>query len=57
MKAGIIAAGVGERIRAGGIATPKPLLKVGGMTLISRTITAARRAGATELIPCFKETL
>ncbi len=49
MKAGIIAAGVGERIRAGGIATPKPLLKVGGMTLISRTITAARRAGATEV--------
>ncbi len=32
MKAGIIAAGLGERLIGGGIATPKPLVPIGGVT-------------------------
>lgn len=47
MMAGIIAAGLGERLRASGIATPKPLLEVGGRPLIARTIDAVCAAGAT----------
>jgi NDP-sugar pyrophosphorylase family protein len=46
MRAGIIAAGLGERLRAAGIATPKPLLSVGGKTLLERTIVEVARAGA-----------
>jgi NDP-sugar pyrophosphorylase family protein len=49
MKAGIIAAGLGERFRAAGIATPKPLVEVGGRTLLERTIDAAAAAGAEEI--------
>jgi NDP-sugar pyrophosphorylase family protein len=47
VKAGIIAAGHGERLRAAGITTPKPLLPIGGRPLIARAIETARRAGAT----------
>jgi NDP-sugar pyrophosphorylase family protein len=46
LKAGIIAAGLGERLRAGGIATPKPLLVIGGRTLLERAIGAVANAGA-----------
>jgi NDP-sugar pyrophosphorylase family protein len=49
MKAGIIAAGRGERLTQGGISTPKPLVRVGGETLIGRTIRAAASAGATSV--------
>ncbi|MGH7898996.1 MAG: nucleotidyltransferase family protein [Candidatus Binatia bacterium] len=49
MKAGIIAAGLGERLRRGGIATPKPLLVVGGRTLLERAIASATVAGAEEV--------
>ncbi|MBI2963019.1 MAG: NDP-sugar synthase [Deltaproteobacteria bacterium] len=49
MKAGIIAAGLGERLRGAGIATPKPLLVVGGKTLLERTIESAAEAGAEEV--------
>ncbi len=49
MKAGIIAAGFGERLRAAGIATPKPLVEVGGRPLIARAIDAAKRAGASRI--------
>ncbi len=49
MKAGIIAAGLGERLHAAGITTPKPLLVVGGKTLIERTIESAAEAGALEV--------
>lgn len=44
---GIIAAGLGERLQAGGIATPKPLIEVGGRPLIARAIDTLRAAGAT----------
>jgi len=46
MKAGIIAAGLGERFRSAGIATPKPLLHVGGKTLLRRAIESAAASGA-----------
>jgi NDP-sugar pyrophosphorylase family protein len=48
VKAAILAAGLGERFRRAGIATPKPLLQVGGRTLLERAILSAARAGATE---------
>jgi NDP-sugar pyrophosphorylase family protein len=38
MKMGIIAAGKGERLARGGIRTPKPLVPVGGRSLIARII-------------------
>jgi NDP-sugar pyrophosphorylase family protein len=49
LKAGIIAAGLGERLAGGGVCTPKPLVQVGGETLISRAIRAAAAAGATSV--------
>ena len=49
MKAGIIAAGLGERFRNAGFTTPKPLLVVGGKTLLERAIDAAAAAGAEEV--------
>lgn len=41
MRAGIIAAGMGERLAQGGVELPKPLVPVGGVPLIGRIITAA----------------
>ncbi len=49
MKAGIIAAGLGERFRSAGIVTPKPLLVVGGKTLLERAAEAVADAGAEEI--------
>jgi NDP-sugar pyrophosphorylase family protein len=49
VKAGIIAAGHGERLRQAGITTPKPLLTIGGRPLVARAIDAARAAGATSV--------
>ncbi len=49
MRAGIIAAGHGERLQAAGITTPKPLLSIGGRPLIARAIETARQAGASEI--------
>jgi NDP-sugar pyrophosphorylase family protein len=49
MKAGILAAGDGSRLARAGIATPKPLVKVGGITLIERTMRALVEAGVEEI--------
>jgi NDP-sugar pyrophosphorylase family protein len=46
MYAGIIAAGLGERMVKGGIAVPKPLIRVGGVPLIRRAVLNAVEAGA-----------
>ena len=46
MRAGIIAAGLGERFQSAGVTTPKPLLVVGGKTLVERAIESAAAAGA-----------
>lgn len=48
MKAGLIAAGHGERLRDAGIATPKPLVKVAGRPLIDYVLDATAAAGIGE---------
>jgi len=49
LKAGIMAAGRGERFRDAGIVTPKPLLVVAGKTLLDRAAEAVAEAGAEEI--------
>lgn len=49
MRAGIIAAGKGERLAREGVSIPKPLIEVGGEPLISRVIRAAVSVGATSI--------
>lgn len=50
MKAMILAAGRGERMRPLTDATPKPLLRAGGKTLIEYHLAALARAGFRELV-------
>ncbi len=50
MKAMILAAGRGERMRPLTDAVPKPLLRIGGQTLIERHVYALASAGVTELV-------
>ncbi len=50
MKAMILAAGRGERMRPLTDSTPKPLLEAGGKPLIAWTIDALVRSGFTELV-------
>ncbi len=45
MKAAIIAAGQGERLRAAGFTQPKPLVPVAGMPLVDYAIAAIAAAG------------
>lgn len=49
MKMGIIAAGTGERLARGGIATPKPLVRVGARPLIGRIIDAAAKIDVSSI--------
>lgn len=50
MKAMILAAGLGTRMRPLTLETPKPLLAVGGKPLIVWHIEALKQAGITELV-------
>lgn len=50
MKAMILAAGRGERMRPLTDSTPKPLLRVGGRRLIEHHLEAVRRAGVREVV-------
>ena len=50
MKAMILAAGVGERMRPLTDHTPKPLLEVGGLPLIEHHIRRLAQAGFTQLV-------
>ena len=48
-RAGIIAAGKGERFLNSGITTPKPLIRVGNEPLIVRLVNALRNSGIEEI--------
>jgi NDP-sugar pyrophosphorylase family protein len=48
MKAGVIAAGLGERLVAAGITTPKPLVEVAGKALVDHVLDAVAGAGIAE---------
>jgi NDP-sugar pyrophosphorylase family protein len=56
MKAGLIAAGLGERLREAGISTPKPLVAIAGAPLIDHVLNAAAAAGIDEVACIFNET-
>ena len=49
MKVGLIAAGLGERLRRAGITQPKPLVPVAGQPLIDYVLGAAAAAGLREI--------
>ena len=54
LRAGVLAAGRGERLRSG--ANPlKPLVKVDGRTLIERVLTSLADAGAAEVVVIINE--
>ncbi len=44
----VLASGVGKRLR--GKTGPRPLVRVAGLTLIERTLVAARAAGFEEVV-------
>lgn len=46
----ILAAGLGSRIRSDAQPLPKPLVKVGGLTLLKRTILTAKGAGVKRFV-------
>ena len=50
MKAVILAAGEGARLRKDGESLPKPLARLGGLPLLERVIRNAAKAGATEFV-------
>jgi NDP-sugar pyrophosphorylase family protein len=55
MKAGIIAAGEGSRLKSEGIALPKPLVPVNGVPLINRLITSFASNGISEVVCIINE--
>ena len=50
LQGAIIAAGKGERLRAHGEDIPKPLVRIGGETLLARQARAMMRVGAREVL-------
>ena len=50
MRAMVLAAGVGSRLRPLTDATPKALIDVGGITMLERAIRALRAAGADRIV-------
>jgi NDP-sugar pyrophosphorylase family protein len=53
VKAALIAAGTGERLRAAGVRTPKPLLPVAGIPLVDRVLDAVTAVGIHEVACIF----
>ena len=54
LRAGVIAAGRGDRLR-NGPHTLKPLVRIGGRTLIERVLTSIGEAGASEVVIIINE--
>jgi NDP-sugar pyrophosphorylase family protein len=50
MKVGILAAGEGSRLRAGGFHMPKPLLPIAGVPLIGRLLRALQQLAPEEIV-------
>jgi NDP-sugar pyrophosphorylase family protein len=50
MKVGILAAGEGSRLHAGGVHVPKPLLPIGGVPLIGRLLQAIQPLAPQEIV-------
>jgi len=50
MKSVILAAGSGTRFRDQGVSVPKPLILLGGLTLLERTVYSSAKAGISEFI-------
>jgi choline kinase len=50
LQGAIIAAGKGERLRKGGEDIPKPLVRIGGETLLTRQARALMRVGARQVV-------
>ena len=50
LQGAIIAAGRGERLRSNGEEIPKPLVRIGGETLLARQARAMMRIGAREVL-------
>jgi NDP-sugar pyrophosphorylase family protein len=50
MRAAILAAGEGERLRAHGVTTPKPLTLLAGQPLIARLLRGLQQAGIGEIV-------
>ena len=55
MRGGIIAAGLGTRLRAGGLDMPKPLVQVAGQPMLSHVLKNFREASITQLSLIFNE--
>lgn len=55
MKAAILAAGLGERLRADGVPTPKVLVPVAGRPLLWHALAAVRAAGAQDTLVVVNE--
>lgn len=55
MKAGLIAAGLGERLREAGITMPKPLVEIAGTPLIDHVLDAVAAAGIEEVACIFND--
>jgi NDP-sugar pyrophosphorylase family protein len=55
VKAGLLAAGYGARLREAGIRTPKPLVRIGGEPLVDRVLGAVAAAGIEEIACIFNE--
>ena len=54
LRAGVIAAGRGDRLR-NGAQTLKPLVQIGGQTLVERVLTSIGEAGASEVVIIINE--